>query len=123
MTSLNPSLIYNAAYSSLFNIVSSHSSTDHLLLVNVSRPHLSRLLNTHTSMTAEMAIKVGLLTGDKKEFVKNYEGKYRLAGGEGPAGVTEDVSNQALLEMVKEISRDPELVEFIQNNIKGASLN
>jgi hypothetical protein len=55
--------------------------------------------------------------GDKKEFTKNFEGKYRLAGGEGPAGVTEDVSQQALLEMVKEISRDTELVEFLRSNI------
>lgn len=30
--------------------------------LGVSRPHLSRLLNGHTAMTAEMAIKVGLLT-------------------------------------------------------------
>lgn len=33
----------------------------------VSRPHLSRLLNGHTAMTAEMAIKVGLLTGTTPE--------------------------------------------------------
>lgn len=33
----------------------------------VSRPHLSRLLNGHTAMSAEMAIKVGLLTGTTPE--------------------------------------------------------
>jgi addiction module HigA family antidote len=31
--------------------------------LGVSRPHLSRLPNAHTSMTAEMSIKVGPLTG------------------------------------------------------------
>ena len=35
--------------------------------LGVSRPHLSRLLNGHTAMTAEMAIKVGLLTGTTAE--------------------------------------------------------
>jgi addiction module HigA family antidote len=35
--------------------------------LGVSRPHLSRLLNGHTSMTAEMAIKVGMLTGTTPE--------------------------------------------------------
>jgi len=35
--------------------------------LGVSRPHLSRLLNGHTSMTAEMAIRVGLLTGTSPE--------------------------------------------------------
>jgi uncharacterized lipoprotein YajG len=60
---------------------------------------------------------------DKKEFVRNYEGKYRIAGSDGPAGATADVSNQTLLEMVKEISRDPDLIEFIRNNRKEASFN
>lgn len=35
--------------------------------LGISRPHLSRLLNGHSSMTAEMAIKVGLLTGTSPE--------------------------------------------------------
>jgi len=35
--------------------------------LGVSRPHLSRLLNGHISMTAEMSIKVGLLTGTSPE--------------------------------------------------------
>ncbi|HEY6873043.1 MAG TPA: HigA family addiction module antitoxin [Geobacteraceae bacterium] len=35
--------------------------------LGVSRPHLSRLLNGHTAMTAQMAIKVGLLTGTSPE--------------------------------------------------------
>ena len=35
--------------------------------LGVSRPHLSRLLNCHTSMTADMAIKIGLLTGTTPE--------------------------------------------------------
>lgn len=37
------------------------------LRLGVSRPHLSRLLNGHTAMTADMAIKVGLLTGTSAE--------------------------------------------------------
>lgn len=35
--------------------------------LGVSRPHLSRLLNGHASMTAEMALRVGLLTGTSPE--------------------------------------------------------
>ena len=35
--------------------------------LGVSRPHLSRLLNGHTGMTAEMAVRVGLLTGTTPE--------------------------------------------------------
>lgn len=37
------------------------------LRLGVSRPHLSRLLNGHAAMTADMAIKVGLLTGTTAE--------------------------------------------------------
>jgi addiction module HigA family antidote len=35
--------------------------------LGVSRPHLSRLLNCHSSMTADMSIKIGLLTGTSPE--------------------------------------------------------
>ena len=35
--------------------------------LGISRPHLSRLLNGHASMTAEMAIRGGLLTGTTPE--------------------------------------------------------
>src|SRR5512133_3717259 len=35
--------------------------------LGVSRPHLSRLLNGHTSMTAEMAIRVAMLTNTTPE--------------------------------------------------------
>lgn len=35
--------------------------------LGVSRPHLSRLLNGHASMTAEMAVRVALLTGTSPE--------------------------------------------------------
>ena len=35
--------------------------------LGVSRPHLSRLLNGHTSMTAEMSIRIGLLTNTTPE--------------------------------------------------------
>jgi addiction module HigA family antidote len=37
------------------------------LRLGISRPHLSRLLNGHSSMTAEMSIKIGLLTGTSPE--------------------------------------------------------
>lgn len=37
------------------------------LRLGVSRPHLSRLLNGHTSLTADMAIRVGLLTNTTPE--------------------------------------------------------
>jgi antitoxin HigA-1 len=35
--------------------------------LGVSRPHLSRLLNCHTSMTADMAIRVAILTNTTPE--------------------------------------------------------
>jgi antitoxin HigA-1 len=35
--------------------------------LGISRPHLSRLLNCHTSMTADMSIKIGLLTSTSPE--------------------------------------------------------
>ena len=35
--------------------------------MGVSRPHLSRLLNGHTSMTVEMSVRIGLLTGTSPE--------------------------------------------------------
>jgi len=35
--------------------------------LGVSRPHLSRLLNGHISMTAEMSIKIALLTETSPE--------------------------------------------------------
>ena len=35
--------------------------------LGVSRPHLSRLLNCHASMTTDMAIRVGILTGTTPE--------------------------------------------------------
>lgn len=37
------------------------------LRLGVSRPHLSRLLNGHAAMTADMAIRVGILTGTTPE--------------------------------------------------------
>lgn len=36
--------------------------------LRVSRPHLSRLLNGHTAMTADMAIRVGMLTRTTPEL-------------------------------------------------------
>lgn len=35
--------------------------------LGVSRPHLSRLLNCHTSMAADMAIRIGILIGTTPE--------------------------------------------------------
>lgn len=35
--------------------------------LGVSRPHLSKLLNGHSSMTAGMSIRIGLLTGTSPE--------------------------------------------------------
>lgn len=76
-------------------------------------------------LNGDVATKLKITSNhsDKKEFVKNYEGKYLLSGFRFSFEVILDVSNQTLLEMVKEMSTDPELVEFIRNNIKGANLN
>jgi uncharacterized lipoprotein YajG len=68
-------------------------------------------------------LKITSNHADKKEFVKNYEGKYLRSGFRFSFDEMLGISTQALLEMVKEMSTDPELVEFIQNNTKGASLN
>lgn len=46
--------------------------------LGVSRPHLSRLLNGHASMTADMAIRVGLLTGTTPESWLSNQIKWEL---------------------------------------------
>jgi addiction module HigA family antidote len=43
-----------------------------------SRPHLSRLLNGYTGMTAEMAVRVGLLTGTTPESWLSNQTKWDL---------------------------------------------
>ena len=47
--------------------------------LGVSRPHLSRLLNGHTAMTAEMAIRIGMLTGTSPESWLANQMKWELA--------------------------------------------
>ena len=37
------------------------------LRLGISRPHLSRLLNGHAALTADMAIRIGLLTSTTPE--------------------------------------------------------
>jgi antitoxin HigA-1 len=46
--------------------------------LGVSRPHLSRLLNGHASMTADMAIRVGILTGTTPESWLSNQVKWDL---------------------------------------------
>jgi addiction module HigA family antidote len=46
--------------------------------LGVSRPHLSRLLNGHTSMTADMAIRVGILTSTTAESWMSNQVKWDL---------------------------------------------
>jgi addiction module HigA family antidote len=46
--------------------------------LGISRPHLSRLLNGHTSMTADMAIRVALLTGTTPESWLSNQMKWDL---------------------------------------------
>ncbi len=46
--------------------------------LGVSRPHLSRLLNGHTAMTADMAIRVALLTNTTPESWMSNQVKWDL---------------------------------------------
>lgn len=46
--------------------------------LGISRPHLSRLLNGHASMTADMAIRVGILTGTSPESWLSNQMKWDL---------------------------------------------
>ena len=46
--------------------------------LGVSRPHLSRLLNGHTSMTADMAIRVAILTNTTAESWMSNQVKWDL---------------------------------------------
>ena len=46
--------------------------------LGVSRPHLSRLLNGHTSMTADMAIRVAILTSTTPESWMSNQVKWDL---------------------------------------------
>lgn len=46
--------------------------------LGVSRPHLSRLLNGHSSMTADMAIRVAMLTNTTPESWLSNQVKWDL---------------------------------------------
>ncbi len=46
--------------------------------LGVSRPHLSKLLNCHTSMTADMAIRVAILTNTTPESWMSNQVKWDL---------------------------------------------
>ncbi len=66
----------------------------------------------------DVAIKltVSAVANDKNVLIRNYAGEYYLSSGFGvPRNSWEAISNQALLEMVKEISTDPEFIGFIEN--------
>ena len=49
--------------------------------LGVSRPHLSRLLNGHASLTADMAIRVGFLTNTTPESWLTNQMKWDLWQG------------------------------------------
>jgi hypothetical protein len=69
--------------------------------------------NTHT-VNAGVKLTVGPVSDDKRVLTKNYEGEYVLSDGRHPRVVGKDALSQALLAMIKEISTDSELIEFIE---------
>jgi len=66
--------------------------------------------------TANVAVKltVSPFSGDKRVFIKNYEGEYVLNKATYSPKEVKEVLSQALMEMLKEISTDSELIEFIE---------
>jgi hypothetical protein len=49
-------------------------------------------------------------------LTKSYQGEYRLShrGGGISSGTMEDIISQAILETVKQISTDPDLISFLK---------
>jgi hypothetical protein len=72
-------------------------------------------LRLKTIVIATVAVKltVSSVSGVKRVFTKNYEGKYSLSSAWGVKRIYE-LLKPALLAMVKEISTDPELIAFIE---------
>ncbi len=67
-------------------------------------------------IVGNVAVKliVSSVSDEKKVMTKSYEGEYYLSNGFVPPSSWVEILNQALLEMVKEISTDPELIAFIE---------
>lgn len=72
-------------------------------------------------VTGNVAVKLTIVnfSDDKRVLTKNYEGEYHLSGGrignEGtePWQEYEKILHQSLWNMLKELSNDPELIDFI----------
>jgi uncharacterized lipoprotein YajG len=68
-------------------------------------------------ITGDVAVKLTIcsVSDEKKVLTKNYAGEYYLSSGFGiPSSSWMAILNEALLEMIKEISTDPELIGFIE---------
>ncbi len=65
------------------------------------------------TQTANTGVKITIsrVPPEKGVFVKSFEGEYTMGGGLDGWKIT---SNQALFSMIKEFSRDEELVDFIK---------
>jgi len=65
--------------------------------------------------TGNVAVKltISAISDDKKVLTKSYEGEYQLSRGGLSKYLWEEILNQALLTMIKEISTDPELIAFL----------
>ena len=66
--------------------------------------------------TGNVAVKltISAVSPNRGVLAKNYEGEYNLTSGRPPKYICEEILNQALLAMIKEISTDPELIAFIE---------
>ncbi|MBL7075797.1 hypothetical protein ISS37_11235 [candidate division KSB1 bacterium] len=70
-----------------------------------------RLFSTNQTAHTGVKIMISCIPTEKGVFMKSYEGAYTTGGG--LAGWKSSL-NQALVAMIKEISTDTELVEFIK---------
>ena len=68
---------------------------------------------THTGKVA-VKLTVSSVSDNNRVLTKNYQGEYVLNSGRAPIWVTREVLGQAFLAMLKEISTDSELIEFIE---------
>lgn len=78
------------------------------LYQEMSLTTLKVIANTAAKLT------ISSVSSDMQPLIKNYEGEYHVSGIMVPSNIWKDILAQALLNMVKEISIDPELIAFLE---------
>ena len=98
---------------------SSQSKADFVIegaLYRYSYIRVQSLVKTKVTAYLKMELTVRRVSPREGALTKSYQGEYGLsdAGGGISRGTMEDILNQAILETVKQISTDPELISFLK---------